>query len=1091
MCDKINSVLFTGTECLVLSPDFKLPDENQVLYMYSFDLKNVVPSGERKVAQSLFQLTERDLSNKSDVVESASDSGVNESEENNDQANDRYKAGEGYHAVPPPYTGNFMPPKLNMSFAGLDDSIFKYAISEPITSVHETKTSTSKTSKERKFVFNNDGKATGQREVRTVWNNAKMLNPQNFSNNLTYPHPRRNFVPASVITNSCKVPINTAKQISPRATASTSTTRYINTAANRPTVKGNVINHISKDWGSYMLKRFNYVDLQGILKLDDAEGTACLSNAAIFEELARMGAKTIAWNEFSSTMASAIICMANNQKFNFSKYIHENMVKNLEAEVKFFMYPRFIQVFVNHQIGDMLHHEGIFVNPSLTKKVFANMRRVDTHILTQPSTSQTKKKHKPRRKQRKETEVSHDEIPTEKRVPTPSHDRLPSGEDRLQLNELMEIHTKLSDRVLSLEQTKTNQAAEIEKLEKRRRIAEIDADEDLSLINETAQDQGRMNDQDLFGVHDLNGDEMFVDVTIAENVEQDAIIAEKEVTTIKDIKVTDAATTQQISKDKLTLTQTLMEIKEAKPKAKGVTIQKPKPEKPLKKKDQITLDKVVARKLEAEMKAELDEEEWIARERNEANLAMIEEWDDVQAIIDANRQLAEQIQAQEREQLSIKERSKLLAELIESRRKYFATKRAEEIRNKPPTKAQQKSLMCTYMKNIEGYKQKDFNGKSFDDIKKMFDKLKRCLEIIPKDDDDVEIKATLLSSKSPTMVDYKIYREGKKSYIKIIRADGNSQNYLTFRKMFKNFNREDLEVLRSMVKEWFKKTKPVDDIDNLLFQTSKIMFEYHVEDIIWKYQQGAVKIAGTLTDEALRNGSIKKYPEKRGNRGEPSKDRYGREDNKRNRTENDFATTTNPVRRENTGAIPKCTTCKFHHPPETPCRTCFKCNCPRHFAKDCKVVPRNLNPINARNPTTRAYYEFSSTDDIKATCTSGSFDMIIGMYWLSNHKAKIIYHMKVVRIPLPDDKVLRVIRERPKEKMRHLRSVKTKEQKQEEIVVVRDYAKVFPDDPFGLAPIQEIKFQMELVPGTIPIMKSPYRLAPSEMDELPGQLKEL
>nr|GEU56010.1 hypothetical protein [Tanacetum cinerariifolium] len=143
-----------------------------------------------------------------------------------------------------------------------------------------------------------------------------------------------------------------------------------------------------------------------------------------------------------------------------------------------------------------------------------------------------------------------------------------------------------------------------------------------------------MNDEDLFGVNDLDGDEVIVDVTASENVEQDATVAEKE-----------------ISKDDVTLAQTLMEIKAGKPK------------------------------------------------------------------------LAEQLQAQEREQLSIEERSKLLAKLIESRRKYFATKRAEEIRNKPPTKAQHKSLMCTYMKNMEGYKQKDFKGKSFDAIKKMFDRV--------------------------------------------------------------------------------------------------------------------------------------------------------------------------------------------------------------------------------------------------------------------------------------------------------------------------------------------------------------------------------
>nr|GEU44846.1 hypothetical protein [Tanacetum cinerariifolium] len=119
--------------------------------------------------------------------------------------------------------------------------------------------------------------------------------------------------------------------------------------------------------------------------------------------------------------------------------------------------------------------------------------------------------------------------------------------------------------------------------------------------------------------------------------------------------------------------------------------------------------------------------------------------------------------------------------------------------------------------------------------------VKICLEIVP-DYDDVAIEAIPLSSKSPTIVDYKIYREGKKSYFKIIRADGNSQNYLTFRIMFKNFNREDLEVLRSIVKERFKKTKPVDDMNNLLFQTLKTMFKPYVEDIICKYQQGAVKV---------------------------------------------------------------------------------------------------------------------------------------------------------------------------------------------------------------------------------------------------------
>ncbi|GJW34807.1 putative reverse transcriptase domain-containing protein [Tanacetum coccineum] len=134
--------------------------------------------------------------------------------------------------------------------------------------------------------------------------------------------------------------------------------------------------------------------------------------------------------------------------------------------------------------------------------------------------------------------------------------------------------------------------------------------------------------------------------------------------------------------------------------------------------------------------------------------------------------------------------------------------------------------------------------------------------------------------------------------------------------------------------------------------------------------QKAVQIAGTLTDEALRNGSIKKNHEKRGNGGEPSKDRNVRNDNKRTRTGNAFAITTNPEGRENTDTVPKCTTCNTYHLLEAPCRTCFNCNHPCHFAKDCRVVPRSVNLVNARNPAAacRECYECGSTDHYKSAC---------------------------------------------------------------------------------------------------------------------------
>ncbi|GKF48560.1 hypothetical protein Tco_0141811 [Tanacetum coccineum] len=173
-------------------------------------------------------------------------------------------------------------------------------------------------------------------------------------------------------------------------------------------------------------------------------------------------------------------------------------------------------------------------------------------------------------------------------------------------------------------------------------------------------------------------------------------------------------------------------------------------EKPMKKKDQISFDDETALKLQAEF----DEEERLVREKakkeQEANIALIETWDDIQAKIDADHQLAERLQAQEQEELSVKEKTKLFQQLLEQRRKHFAAKRAEEKRNKPPTQAQQRKIMCTYLKNMEGKNPKDMKNKSFDSIHKMFDRvfkrqkvddeketteLKSLMEVIPDEEE--------------------------------------------------------------------------------------------------------------------------------------------------------------------------------------------------------------------------------------------------------------------------------------------------------------------------------------------------------------------
>nr|GEV87637.1 putative ribonuclease H-like domain-containing protein [Tanacetum cinerariifolium] len=129
------------------------------------------------------------------------------------------------------------------------------------------------------------------------------------------------------------------------------------------------------------------------LKLNDAEGTSCLSNAVIFGELARMGAKTTSWNEFSSTMASAIICLANNQKFNFLKYILDNLKKNLEAGVPFYMFPRIEQYFEvqDHALWDVIEIGNSFVLLTQTKTTEGG---AITTTISSPGTAEEKIKKK-------------------------------------------------------------------------------------------------------------------------------------------------------------------------------------------------------------------------------------------------------------------------------------------------------------------------------------------------------------------------------------------------------------------------------------------------------------------------------------------------------------------------------------------------------------------------------------------------------------------------------------------------------------------------------------------------------------------------
>ncbi|GJW34466.1 hypothetical protein Tco_0054498 [Tanacetum coccineum] len=192
--------------------------------------------------------------------------------------------------------------------------------------------------------------------------------------------------------------------------------------------------------------------------------------------------------------------------------------------------------------------------------------------------------------------------------------------------------------------------------------------------------------------------------------------------------------------------------------------------------------------------------------------------DDIHAKIDVDYQLAERLQAQEQEELSIEEKSILFQQLLEKRRKHFAAKRAEDKRNKPPTKAQQKKIITELVEGKEKRARTELVQESIKKQKMEDDKetaeIKKLMKIIL--DEEVAIDAIPLAVKSSSIIDWKIHKEGRKNYYQIIRADGKSQIYMIFSHMLKSFDREDLETLYKLVKAKYESTSPVEDLDLLL-----------------------------------------------------------------------------------------------------------------------------------------------------------------------------------------------------------------------------------------------------------------------------------
>ncbi|GJY58759.1 hypothetical protein Tco_0458651 [Tanacetum coccineum] len=267
------------------------------------------------------------------------------------------------------------------------------------------------------------------------------------------------------------------------------------------------------------------------------------------------------------------------------------------------------------------------------------------------------------------------------------------------------------------------------------------------------------------------------------------------------------------------------------------------PEVPLKKKDQVALDEEMVRNLDAHLQARLIEEERFARKKEEeANIALIESWENTQAMMEADRLLVERLQSRKQEELTDEEKEKLFMEFIEKKRKHFAALRAQEKRNRPPTKTQNRNQMSIYLSTYGGYKHNKLKGRSYDEIQKLFDKeMKRAeiaqdssekragdklesdkskkqktdeneevevdneaelkMHMVTVKDDDIAIDAIPLATKPSVIVEYKFIREGIMRHYQLIRVDGSSKRYSSMIRMLQVIDKEDLQTLWKLVEK--------------------------------------------------------------------------------------------------------------------------------------------------------------------------------------------------------------------------------------------------------------------------------------------------
>ncbi|GJY61586.1 hypothetical protein Tco_0462243 [Tanacetum coccineum] len=503
------------------------------------------------------------------------------------------------------------------------------------------------------------------------------------------------------------------------------------------------------------------------LKLEDSDGISIFPTTEIFEQLALMGyvsnsdkltfqkghfslqwiflihtilhclsSKKTVWEQFSSNIATALICLATNRKFNFSKLIFDGMMKNLDSKTKFLMYLRFIQIFLYKPKRLLLPYKRTYIAPTHTQKLFSNIRRASkgytgVDILLFPTMLV----------QGQIVQGEGSIVPVESyHTPTGAPSISPlhlSPTPRISIRQETKIpqfsyppHTNVADEAAStgVDVRHRGAATTITSLDVGHGSGNIDKtptmphDLPLPRVDTLGSDDDLKQTKQVYGAAYtkliMKDKEFDLDFNAAKEVSTaEDVSTAKPVSTAGGAAVTAAKDKFEINQDPdifipalrlspfcfillFILSQSIIfqqyttlgasvstaSASSAKDKGKGImTESEPVQTKTKLQQEQERLGYEAAVRLQEE----LDEEERqrMTRVYEAAQSFTKEEWENIRARVEADEELTQRLQAEERNKYSEVDQAKMLVDLINQRKRYFAAQKAKAKRNKPMTQA--------------------------------------------------------------------------------------------------------------------------------------------------------------------------------------------------------------------------------------------------------------------------------------------------------------------------------------------------------------------------------------------------------------------